>query len=157
MYNLRWPLMFVIHSYSIRSFQLLIVGLTIKYPLNLGPNINFIQAFIEDNTIVNDAIKLGIKFSSILNRINSFWFCSSLADGRLPVRTADVVKLDSVVVDVVEHGQTGLLTSTVGLGLTLDPSVGPGKAPGGDGLGTTVGPLESVAETKRSQVDLMSC
>ena len=57
--------MFVIHSYSIRSFQLLIVGLTIKYPLNLGPNINFIQAFIEDNTIVNDAIKLGIKFSSI--------------------------------------------------------------------------------------------
>ena len=73
------------------------------------------------------------------------------------MRTADVVKLDSVVVDVVEHGQTGLLTSTVGLGLTLDPSVGPGKAPGGDGLGTTVGPLESVAETKRSQVDLMSC
>jgi hypothetical protein len=44
------------------------------------------------------------------------------------VRTADVVELDAVVVDVVEDGQAGLLTSTVRLRLTLDSSVGPGKA-----------------------------
>ena len=56
------------------------------------------------------------------------------------------MELDSVVVHVVEDGQAGLLTSTVGLRLSLDPGVGPGEAARGDGLGATVGPLESVAE-----------
>ena len=62
------------------------------------------------------------------------------------------MELDSIVVDVVEHGQAGLLTSTVRLGLSLDPGVGPGEAAWGDGLGPTVGPLEGVAE-KMSSID----
>ncbi len=60
--------------------------------------------------------------------------------------TADVVKLDSVVVDVVEDGQTGFLTSTIGLGLALDSGVGPWESTGGDGLRTAVGPLKGISE-----------
>ena len=60
--------------------------------------------------------------------------------------TADIVELDSVVVDVVEDGQTGFLTSTIGLGLTLDSGVGPGELSGTDGLRTTVGPLKGISE-----------
>ena len=54
--------------------------------------------------------------------------------------------LDPVFVMVVEDGQTGLLTSAVGLGLALDPGVGPWELARGDGLGTTVGPLKGVSE-----------
>ena len=69
----------------------------------------------------------------------------SFANCRLLVWTADVVEFDPVIVDIVEDGETGLLTSTVRLRLTLDSGVGPGKTSRTDGLGTTVGPLKCVS------------
>ena len=57
---------------------------------------------------------------------------------------ADVVELDSIIINVVEDCKTGLLTSSVRLWLSLDSGVGPGKTTGTDGLGTTVGPLKCV-------------
>ena len=64
---------------------------------------------------------------------------------------ADIVELDSVVVDVVEDGQTGFLTSTIGLGLSLDSGVGPWESTGGDGLRTTVGPLKGISEKLKNK------
>ena len=59
---------------------------------------------------------------------------------------ADIVELDSIVVDVVEDSQTGFLTSTIGLGLALDSGVRPWESTGGDGLRTAVGPLKGISE-----------
>jgi hypothetical protein len=65
------------------------------------------------------------------------------------VFAADIVELDSVVVDAVEDGQASLLTSSVRLRGPVDSGVGPRELTRTDGLGTTVLPLKRVSETER--------